>query len=146
MENNISENFIDCAFRIGRLHGRLGLPEMKYHNMKNGLEKISIDSYKRGYDQGCLERISAKITNEDKCSNKTKEIEQFGGLPEEIELDINELSLATLKSYADKAEQSKKDHLQSNIVAKKPEVQKFHDRIVHKRHSMQQKAIAKLKT
>lgn len=195
MENNILENFIDVPFRIGRLHGRLGLPKMNLKTGLNSVGEISNDSYEKGYDHGMMERKTARTTNEEvsieekHLSKKQKEIaalsgdkdeldsgdfkvlrskfrkkikpeketEQFGGLPEEFEIDIEDLDLnfegveldeissATLQSYVDKAETSKKDHLQANIMARKPEVQKFHDRIMVKRHNMQQKAISKLK-
>ena len=133
---SLHENSIEYAFKMGRLHGKLGFPKVDVSEIENNFGKQTVDAYSHGYDHGYMERKTARTTNE--------ELSEHCGEPHNKK-DLEELSVDTLQSYVDKAEVSKKDHLDANIKAKRPEVQKFHDRLVYKRHDMQQKAIKKLK-
>lgn len=60
----ISENFIDAAFRIGRLHGKVGIPKAEVSHIEGKFGVQAVDAYNHGYDHGYMERKTARTTNE----------------------------------------------------------------------------------
>ena len=54
----LDENAVSTAFKVGRIHGKLGLPEIDEDKLQKDLDNIFAgDAYKHGYDHGTMEQI-----------------------------------------------------------------------------------------